>query len=747
MRIRLFSPKRISTKLLLVLLPLLIAFSLIISIVGPREHEKQALAAVADKAESIARIAAHSLGPALYRNDNDAINGVIQDIRPNRSVISILVANEIGQVIASYNKNQPALKNPDENQLTGISADGKKRTTTLPIFYRGRKVGQLYLGLSLEEALQNVEDARKKLILISSLIFLVGLLAIFGTSRLITRPLGRVAETARQIACGDLTKRAIVVGEDEVGKLGLAFNTMIDHLWEAQTLLGKKVEERTGELQTEIRERKKAEEALREREEFIRNMVESLSEGICIADTSETFTFANPASDKIFGVEKGGLVGLTLRDFTTPDQFAVILEQTRKRQEGGRSAYEFRICRPNGEERTLFVAAIPRFDKLGAYAGSLGVFSDITERKSSEQSVREANNRLQLSILALEQRNKEMFLLSELYDRCQMCQKETEIYDFINAYAGQLFPEESGALYIYKASRNLLEAVASWGESPPQRKTMSPEDCWSLRRNKSYNLDELKSGPLCPHVEDEGRPFSPYICLPLNTSEEPLGLLHIQLNRPGDEEGDENIVPDNRHIKKLRKQLAANFGERIAMALSNLRLSEKLRQQSIRDPLTGLFNRRFMEETLTRELSKAARNGESLGIIMLDIDHFKQFNDNHGHKAGDMMLKSVGQFLQTSVRKEDVVCRYGGEEFVIILPGASLGIAKKRAVDLSWKSRLLKIDYDQKILGPITFSMGIAIFPRDADTAAGILQVSDAALFQAKKAGRNQIISNGGHKR
>lgn len=176
------------------------------------------------------------------------------------------------------------------------------------------------------------------------------------------------------------------------------------------------------------------------------------------------------------------------------------------------------------------------------------------------------------------------------------------------------------------------------------------------------------------------------------------------------------------------------------MALNNLRLSEKLRQQSIRDSLTGLFNRRYMEETLEREISRASRTGESVGLIMLDMDYFKQFNDNFGHEAGDLMLRALGQFLLANVRKEDVVCRYGGDEVLVILPGASLDITRKRASALVETSNALKIGYHHRTLGPISLSMGVAIFPDDGASGAEVLKAADAALLRAKKLGRNRVV-------
>jgi diguanylate cyclase (GGDEF)-like protein len=189
-----------------------------------------------------------------------------------------------------------------------------------------------------------------------------------------------------------------------------------------------------------------------------------------------------------------------------------------------------------------------------------------------------------------------------------------------------------------------------------------------------------------------------------------------------------------------KQRLAAAVAEQIAMALANLNLRETLRHQSIRDSLTGLFNRRYMEETLERELHRGKRKGAPVGIIMLDLDHFKMFNDTFGHLAGDALLRAVGEFLQARVRGEDIVCRHGGEEFAVILPEASLESTRQRAEHLRDGVKILEVQHRGQSLGTITLSAGVAAFPDHGATAEVVLREADAALYRAKADGRDRVV-------
>ena len=351
--------------------------------------------------------------------------------------------------------------------------------------------------------------------------------------------------------------------------------------------------------------------------------------------------------------------------------FEAIRGQTALRQKGERGSYELEIKRQDGALRTIQLTSIPRFHPDGEYLGALSVFTDITDRKAAERELSDANDNLHGTVLALEQRNAQISLLSELYEAFQACRKEEEIYETASRYAAKLFPGDAGVLYIFKESRNLLDAAMAWGPAEGTAGVLVPDDCWALRRGKVQLADISATAPLCPHVRSDGG-APPYICVPLTARGETLGLLHIRF-RGGP-------VPDDGRSGGAKPQLAQNFAERVSLALDNFRLWAKLLQQSIRDPLTGLFNRRYMEETLERELARSERNGAPLGVIMLDIDKFKSFNDSFGHEAGDEMLKAIGAFLPAHVRREDIVCRYGGEEF-IDHPSGSLprGVGRKGA--------------------------------------------------------------------
>jgi len=206
-----------------------------------------------------------------------------------------------------------------------------------------------------------------------------------------------------------------------------------------------------------------------------------------------------------------------------------------------------------------------------------------------------------------------------------------------------------------------------------------------------------------------------------------MGLLHLS-------------HPPRRLPAQINRKLATTVAERIALALANLKLRAVLHSLSVRDPLTGLFNRRYMEESLQREVHRAARNQRTVGIIMLDLDHFKQFNETFGHDAGDALLREAGSVLQRSMRVSDIVCRYGGEEFTIIMPEASLAATLQKAEQLRTTVNQLRVQHHSLVLGPITFSLGVSLFPDHGSTGEAVLRAADAALYQAKFEGRDRVM-------
>jgi diguanylate cyclase (GGDEF)-like protein len=219
---------------------------------------------------------------------------------------------------------------------------------------------------------------------------------------------------------------------------------------------------------------------------------------------------------------------------------------------------------------------------------------------------------------------------------------------------------------------------------------------------------------------------------------ETLGMLHLRLS-PHNRDSSEAAIPKSLELKWL----AGNMAERLAMTLADMQLREILRAQSIRDPLTGWFNRRYMEETLEREIRRAARNESPLAMIMLDVDNFKEFNDSFGHEAGDVALQDLCQMLKAHVRDEDVACRFGGDEFVLILPDTSAELAAQRAEEMRIAVEHVEMQYHGHLLRPMTLSFGIATFPANGKTSQELLRASDTALFRAKSEGRDRVRLHG----
>lgn len=317
----------------------------------------------------------------------------------------------------------------------------------------------------------------------------------------------------------------------------------------------------------------------------------------------------------------------------------------------------------------------------------------------------------------------EISRINQLSSSLQSCSSREETAEVLRHFLGLLFPAQAGGLYLMRSSRNLLALAAAWGEAEtPLMDPIEPPDCWALRLGRLYTLTSTESDLHCKHCQSTRQA---YLCLPLMAQSDIVGMLHIQMS------GSVSLADIQR-----RADLVATH---ISAALAGITLREALHQQSVRDPLTNLYNRRYLEETMERELLRARRNNSGFGIIMLDIDHFKRFNDSHGHQAGDLLLKEFAQYLRSQVRGEDIACRYGGEEFLLVLPGATLEQTRLRAEALRKNMITLDLDYRGQQLPTVTASLGVAAHPDHGQEWETILHLADAALYHAKHSGRNQV--------
>jgi diguanylate cyclase (GGDEF)-like protein len=201
----------------------------------------------------------------------------------------------------------------------------------------------------------------------------------------------------------------------------------------------------------------------------------------------------------------------------------------------------------------------------------------------------------------------------------------------------------------------------------------------------------------------------------------------------------ESSSPPDQHNEAARERIASSAAGQIALSIASLRLRAALKDQSIRDPLTGLYNRRFMQEYLERELPRARRSKRSLAVVFIDLDHFKRFNDSFGHESGDSVLQVFAKALTNHFRDSDVICRYGGEEFALVLPDSPLSQAELRVNGLREEIKKMVFTHRDTKLGSVTLSAGIAAFPGNGHTAEELFRVADRCLYESKRQGRDRV--------
>jgi len=352
------------------------------------------------------------------------------------------------------------------------------------------------------------------------------------------------------------------------------------------------------------------------------------------------------------------------------------------------------------------------------------VVSEITERKKLEEKLTRTQHQLETATAEIGRNS----LVNEMTYSLQTCSTTEELYNIVARFGARLFPRNSGALCIIDSSKNTVEVTASWGDTSAFEPVFSPDKCWALRGGRLHVVDDPATELRCAHATANG---GAQLCMPMMAQSETLGILHLY----------DPVVRDTEAFSRAELRLAHKVAEEIALPLANLRMREVLQHQALRDPLTGLYNRRFFSDALQRELRRAVRKNCSIGLIMLDIDFFKRFNDAHGHAAGDALLRAASHLLQSRVRAGDVLCRLGGDEFSILMPEASLEDTLVRAQELRQAFKLLNFESDGQTLGGISMSSGAAAFPIHGLTAEALLHEADAGLYLAKSSGRDQVVT------
>lgn len=385
-------------------------------------------------------------------------------------------------------------------------------------------------------------------------------------------------------------------------------------------------------------------------------------------------------------------------------------------------AMEYRLRRLDGEYRYVLDTGEPYINKEGKFSGFIGSSADITDRKNSE-------NQLRRSQQELTQHNREMQLINELNSYLQVCESLQETHAIVANFAGKIFSDCAGALFLFNEAHNALEAVSTWGDTTHlTASVISSQDCWCLRQSRVHLVKHLENAITCRHLTH--CPDFGYVCAPAIAQGEMIGFLYAEFGA--------EMVAQGRSISS-RTRVVSIAADNLAMALVSLKLREALRSQSVRDPLTRLYNRRYMEETTERELSRCKRGNEPLGVIIMDVDHFKRFNDAYGHDAGDLVLREIANIASGKLRKGDIACRYGGEEFVLIMPGAPRQLVTERAEDIRKSVAGRAIEHRGNPLPAATISAGVSAFPGDGTTVAELVKSADVALYKSKEGGRNRV--------
>ncbi|MGK7931579.1 MAG: diguanylate cyclase [Microcystaceae cyanobacterium] len=454
-------------------------------------------------------------------------------------------------------------------------------------------------------------------------------------------------------------------------------------------------------------------------------------EAIAILEQQGTLIYQNPAFEKLFSHsreeinELGGINQLFLEKDNMRLSQGLEEIQTNKIDWRG----ELTLKRPQGEKQQINLQIDRIVNPNDCLIGLVLIATDISQQKRAEAQLKRANRQLKASIKQLATTNREIAQLSTMVKLLQGCSRLEEAYEVLKRQIPKLFCRLSGGLFLKQDSDSLLESLIHWGEDFNSETIFSTKDCWSLRHfNLHWSLDPNYIPCFHQHQTEDNTLET--LCIPLNARSESLGMLYLSIK------------------KRKKPQLEPNYqqfcqmvAENIAVALSNLKLREQLRQEAICDPLTHLYNRRYLEVSLEREIARSKRKKQVLTVLMIDVDYFKRINDNFCHAAGDIVLKKLSAYLQQNIRGSDIACRFGGEELTLIFPETTLEQGKNRAEQLRKGIKELSFRFQNQDLGNITASFGLASYPQQGETGQDILHIADLALYCAKESGRDRVIS------
>ncbi|HZW80468.1 MAG TPA: diguanylate cyclase [Candidatus Deferrimicrobiaceae bacterium] len=483
---------------------------------------------------------------------------------------------------------------------------------------------------------------------------------------------------------------------------------------------------------SEVSERHRLATAMKEQATYLDSLIQNNPLGIVVLDRQGRVELANSAFEKLFLYQRDELSSIDMESMRTADDGGTDSAQLMPQIFAGNALHKtVQQRRKDGKLLDLALHGVPLLLN-GEVRGAYLIYEDISEQTKALAAQRRHAESSDLLVKELELRTKQMSAMNEMGDLLQCSGTVQEACVVVSHFVQKLFPEApSGALYLFRSSRDLIEAAVRWGKKDVLAPTFPPEACWSLRRGQPHWSESPGGGMACQHLTKSSSLES--LCVAMVAQGHTIGVLHLEF------ENAIRLRNGSGTLRESHQQLAVSVASQIALSLASLQLRETLREQSIRDPLTRLFNRRFLEESLERELQLASRKKQATSILFLDLDHFKRFNDTFGHDAGDMVLQSLADLFRTFFRATDICCRYGGEEFAIILPESSAQDAAIRADALRSEVKSLRLQYKKQSVGTLSLSAGIAAFPEHGSTSGELLEIADHCLYQSKARGRDVV--------
>jgi len=479
---------------------------------------------------------------------------------------------------------------------------------------------------------------------------------------------------------------------------------------------------------SEVSERYRLAIDLHRQTTYLDSLIQNSPLGIIVLDRQGAVELVNSAFEKLFQYDRHELISRIVPADEASDSSQVIRQVF-----AGRTVHKIvRQQRMDGETLDLALHGVPLL-VTGEVRGAYLIYEDVSEQARASAAQREHGESLDRLVRELELRTMQTVTLNEMGSLLACSGAVKEACDVVAMSMRKLLPDApSGAVYLFRSSRDILEAGVRWGKVESLAPTFPPEACWCLRRGQPHWCGVPENDIACQHLTLNSNAES--LCLPMVAQGNTIGVLQLQF-----EMAEVLGSRSDKEIRNLRERLAVTAASHIALSLASLQLRETLREQSIRDPLTRLFNRRFLEESLVRELQLAARNRQSISVLFLDLDYFKKFNDAFGHDAGDMVLQALADLFNKFFRATDICCRFGGEEFAVVMTDSSAKDAYIRAEAFRLEVNSLRLQYKKQPVGPLTVSIGVAAFPDHASTSEGLLKIADQCLYESKARGRNVV--------